>query len=73
MAKNGTVAYVLSMPNCQGCPDSTSRVHPAVYDASIYPTPTSRTRIWGYVCEEAFQRGHGALGTGRGQKLEVRA
>ena len=70
MAENGTIAYVAELPACN-FPHSMvdgGDPTPAKYD---FRTDTGQ---WAYGCEEHFQahRMHETLGTGKGQKLEVR-
>jgi hypothetical protein len=65
MAKNGTVAYVGRIPTCDIHGD-----HPAAYDIGYIPHG-GRT-VWGFVCEALFKEYGGRLGTGVGQKLELR-
>jgi hypothetical protein len=67
MARNGTIAYVASLPECDlhKYVDNVRGV-PAKYDKR------TRTGQWGYVCEEHFQSDtDGRLGTGYGQELIV--
>jgi hypothetical protein len=66
MAQNGTVAYVTQLPKCDIHTD-----HEAQYDASIR---INGRRTWANICEELFKDPTlgASLGTGRGQKLEVR-
>lgn len=66
MAQNGTVAYVTELPVCDIHGD-----HDADYDASIV---YNGRRTWANVCEALFKDPalRAGLGTGRGQKLEVR-
>lgn len=64
MADNGTVAKVATIPMC----DVHDKSHPAAFDAAI---KHNGRRVWAFVCEEAFEAGEGALGLGRGQRLEV--
>lgn len=67
MSKNGTVAYVVRKPACDIHGD-----HDADYDASIV---YNGRRTWAFICQELFDNPElgAAVGTGRGQKLEVRS
>jgi hypothetical protein len=74
MAKNGTIAYVTGLPTCQICkflPDDVDSAEPprtAEYDFKTQEGP------WAYGCEPHYKalRLYSELGTGKGQKLEVR-
>ena len=64
MAKEGTVAYVATMPMCDICTVNGDPTVPAQYDAKTTEGP------WANLCITHFRLyGPGKLGTGLGQKL----
>lgn len=67
MANNGTVAYVSKLPLCDFCKQNGIN-RPAEYDFKTDQGP------WANGCELHHKkyRLHDTLGTGKGQKLEVR-
>lgn len=67
MPRNGTVAYVRSLPNCDICALSNAQT-PASYDAKTTTGP------WANICENHTSHmafGPNDLGVGKGQRLEV--
>lgn len=64
MPKNGTIAYVNTLPKC----DFHGKEHDATHDFRSFDGR------WGFGCEDAYEehKMHTELGTGKGQKLEVR-
>lgn len=75
MAKNGTIAYVTELPECDICKhvgNDSEKASPAI---ARYDVVTKDGR-WAFVCGRhlATHAKHpNELGTGRGQKLEVKA
>lgn len=65
MAKNGTVAYVAKLPDCDICKFDNDAVSPAAYDGR------TKSGHWAFMCEEHFDLHGVGVGLGKGQKLEV--
>lgn len=67
MAKNGTVAYVAELPECDIHKFVLGDATPvqAAYDGKTKGGP------WANMCEECFPIHGVGLGLGRGQRLEV--
>lgn len=67
MAKDGTVAYVAQMPDCQIHGMMGRKGVPAKYDFKTKDGP------WAYGCEACWkdERAYPTLGVGKGQKLEI--
>lgn len=74
MAKNGTVAYVIALPNCDIC-QYVDLKPPAEINKAEYDVITNNGQ-WGNVCPD-HRKTHSMhpdrLGVGIGQKLEVRS
>jgi hypothetical protein len=64
MAKNGTVAYVSTIPKCDICYYSQERkITPSAYDGKTIHGP------WANMCALHFSDVGTGLGIGRGQRL----